>query len=159
MTNYKIPFSVNSNCITVNHKNPVINNITINQKFNSLVFLHTCNLNKKILLSYQFFDYSDREIIGYYEVIYEESLKELIPIRYGINIYNFNSNYKEVIKSLYYFTTPVIIKTQKNNIIAYSYEWINPHQSKLIRYINLKFTDNSKEGRLHLLAITGIRVS
>jgi hypothetical protein len=69
-----------------------VNNIRINEDVNSLIFLHACakpaNNEKAYRMIYNFDDTAD--LLGWYEVVYEDDFMLTIPIRYGVNILEWN---------------------------------------------------------------------
>ena len=76
-------------------KNPLpgsLNGIKIGEDVSSLIFLHACAIPSGNQKSYfnipNFFDSAD--LLGWYEIVYEDGLKEIIPIQYGVNILEWN---------------------------------------------------------------------
>ncbi|NCU03564.1 MAG: family 20 glycosylhydrolase, partial [Chitinophagaceae bacterium] len=69
-----------------------VKNISINEDVSSLIFLHASALpagNQKAYFNIpNFFDTPD--LLGWYEVIYEDGYKEIVPIQYGVNILEWN---------------------------------------------------------------------
>ena len=69
-----------------------VRGIRIGKDATSLIFLHACALpatNKEpYRLIWDMHDSAD--LLGWYEVVYEDGLPELIPIRYGVNILEWN---------------------------------------------------------------------
>ena len=64
----------------------------MNKDVNSIIFLHACaaeGSNKKAYdMIYNFEETA--ELLGWYEVVYEDGFIETIPIRYGLNILDWN---------------------------------------------------------------------
>ena len=70
-----------------------ITGIPVNEDVSSLLFLHACALpagNQKAYYNIpDFFDTSD--LLGWYEIVYEDGFRINVPIQYGVNILEWNS--------------------------------------------------------------------
>jgi hypothetical protein len=134
-----------------------IEGITVNEDVSSLIFLHACALpaeNQKAYFNIpDFFDTAD--LLGWYEIIYEDGFKSIIPIQYGVNILEWNPGSEERLdlregetgspQNVYcYQADPVACSTDPagNPITFYSFEWVNPRFGKKISKININGTEN-----------------
>jgi hypothetical protein len=136
-------------------KNPLpvsLNGIKIEEDVSSLIFLHACAIPSGNQKSYfnipNFFDSSD--LLGWYEIVYEDGLKEIIPIQYGVNILEWNPGGEKSLDTkegdtgsaqhaYCYEADPVACSSEKNGnpITFFSYEWVNPRFGKVIKEVNL----------------------
>ena len=66
--------------------------IEIGEDATSLLFLHACAIPATNKEAYRLiWDMADSaDLLGWYEIIYEDGLPEIIPIRYGVNILEWN---------------------------------------------------------------------
>ena len=144
-------------------KNPFpieVKGISINEDVSSLIFLQACALPAGNLKAYfnipNNFDASD--LLGWYEIIYEDGLKEIVPIQYGINILEWNPLGKGSIntnegetgsaqKTYCYEADPINCSDIKENPITFfAFEWVNKRFGKKIKEVNL-------HGSLHYQAL------
>jgi hypothetical protein len=136
------------------NENPLtteVKGIQINEDVSSLLFLHACALpagNQKAYFNIpNFFDSAD--LLGWYEVIYEDGFKAIIPIQYGVNIMEWNPGGDKSLdkrvgdtgsdqKAYCYEADPVSCSSATDNPITFfAYEWVNPRFGKVIKEINL----------------------
>lgn len=134
-----------------------ISGIQINEDVSSLIFLHACALPSENQKAYfnipDFFDSAD--LLGWYEVIFEDGFKTIIPIQYGVNILEWNPGCEDRLdkregetgsaQNMYcYAADPVLCSSDNKNrpITFFAYEWVNPRFGKVIKEINLHGTIN-----------------
>ena len=136
-------------------KNPLPNSvrgISINDDPSSLIFLHACALpsaNQKAYFNIpDFFDSAD--LLGWYEIVYEDGYKEIVPIQYGVNILEWNPGGEKSLdtregdtgspQSAYcYEADPVACSTDMKTspVTFFAFEWVNNRFGKTIREVNL----------------------
>jgi hypothetical protein len=136
-------------------KNPLPNavkGIKINEDVSSLIFLHACAIpsaNQKAYFNIpDFFDSAD--LLGWYEIVYEDGLKEIVPIRYGVNILEWNPGGKNSIdkregdtgspQSAYCYeadAVPCSADMKGNPVTFYAFEWVNKRFGKAVKEVNL----------------------
>jgi len=136
-------------------KNPLareVNGIIIDEDVSSLIFLQACALpsgNQKSYFDiYNTFDTSD--LLGWYEVIYEDGYKEIIPIQYGVNILEWNPGGEKSLdqaegdtgspqRAYCYEADRVDCSAESSTdpVSFYAFEWINPRFGKKISEVNL----------------------
>lgn len=125
--------------------------IELNEDVSSLIFLHACALpasNRKSY--YQIFNTFDTsDLLGWYEVVYEDGYKEIIPIQYGVNILEWNtmditySEHKNIRRrrgSSYCYEADLVncsSEEQNSPVYFFAYEWINKRFGKKIKEVNL----------------------
>jgi hypothetical protein len=131
--------------------------IMIEEDVSSLIFLHACALpagNQKSYFDiFNTFDTSD--LLGWYEVVYEDDYKEIIPIQYGVNILEWNPGGDKSLdraegdtgspQNAYSYEADRLncsSDPEKNPIYFFSYEWINKRYGKKIVSVNLVGSEN-----------------
>ena len=134
-----------------------VKGIRIDEDVSSLIFLHACALpagnQKSYFYLYNTFDSSD--LLGWYEVVYEDGYIEIIPIQYGVNILEWNPGGEKSLdkaegdtgsaQSAYCYAADAIdcsTDRSKNPISFYSFEWVNKRFGKKIIEVNLVGSDN-----------------
>ena len=134
-----------------------VNGIKIGEDVSSLIFLHACALpagNQKAYFNIpDFFDSAD--LLGWYEIVYDDGYKEVVPIQYGVNILEWNPGGEKSLdkkegdtgsaQNAYCFEgDPVACSADiKNNPITFfAFEWINPRFGKVIKEVNLHGSEN-----------------
>jgi hypothetical protein len=136
-------------------KNPFpgkVSGIKINEDVSSLIFLHSCArpaVNQKAYFNIpDFFDSAD--LLGWYEIVYDDGFKEIVPIQYGVNILEWNPGGEKSIdtregdtgsaQSAYcYMADPVDCSSDMKNkpITFFAFEWVNKRFGKVIKEVNL----------------------
>jgi len=114
--------------------------ILIGQDSTSLIFLHACAkaaTNKEAFRA--LWDQEDTaDLLGWYEVLYEDGLPEIVPIRYGVNILEWNWS-KGKSCGAYCYAADVIVcgQTSDGPITFFAYEWTSPRLGKVIEEVRL----------------------
>ncbi len=139
-------------------KNPLpgkMEGIVINEDVSSLIFLHACALpagNQKAYFNIpDNFDAAD--LLGWYEIVYEDGYKDIVPLQYGVNIMEWNPGGDKSLdtlegetgapqKAYCYEADPVNISVDTANIKFFAYEWVNKRFGKVIKEVNLYGTDH-----------------
>ena len=139
-------------------KNPLpnkIEKIAINEDVSSLIFLHACALpagNQKAYFNIpDMFDSPD--LLGWYEIVYEDGYKDVVPLQYGVNIMEWNPGGEKSLDTLVgetgapqkaycYEADPINISTDTSNIKFFAYEWVNKRYGKIIKEVNLFGSDH-----------------
>jgi Glycosyl hydrolase family 20, domain 2/Glycosyl hydrolase family 20, catalytic domain len=118
-----------------------VRGIRIGEDATSLIFLHACarpSTNKEAYrLIWDMRDSAD--LLGWYEVVYDDGFPELIPIRYGVNIleWNWRSHPR---RGAYCYGADEIVcgKDGESFISLFAFEWTSPRLGQVIREVNLK---------------------
>jgi hypothetical protein len=118
-----------------------VTGITIGQDATSLIFLHACAkpaTNKEAYrLIWDFDDSAD--LLGWYEVIYEDGLPEVIPVRYGVNILEWNWGAAQAAGAYCYGADRVTCgQGDQSPITFFAMEWTSPRLGKVIKEVRLK---------------------
>ncbi len=129
-----------------------VNGISVDEDVSSLIFLHACArpaANQKAYFNIpNFFDSAD--LLGWYEIVFEDGYKQIIPIQYGVNILEWNPGGEKSLdtregdtgspQSAYCFMAdPVICSTegQKVPVTFFAFEWVNTRFGKVIKEVNI----------------------
>jgi hypothetical protein len=131
--------------------------IAINEDVSSLIFLHACAIpaaNQKAYFNIpDFFDSAD--LLGWYEIVYEDGYIETIPIQYGVNILEWNPGGEKSLdtregdtgspQSAYCYEADAIRCSPgmvKDPVTFFAFEWVNKRFGKVIKEVNLHGTLN-----------------
>lgn len=134
-----------------------VEGIPVNEDVSSLIFLHACALPSENQKAYfnipDFFDTAD--LLGWYEVVYEDEYRISVPIQYGVNILEWNPGEENRLdknegetgspQNVYcYSADPVNCSSGLNSksLIFFAFEWVNPRFGKKIKEVNLCGTVN-----------------
>ena len=152
-----------------NIENNSVRGIKINRDVNSILFLHACaregNNQKAYSRIYDFYDTSD--LLGWYEIVYEDGFVVTVPVRYGVNILDwrwkqriagFEKPMVKYSQNQYAYNAPSVVCSRENSdpVTFFAFEWENPRFGKTISEINLcpaKF-NGSNQNSIILLAVS-----
>jgi Glycosyl hydrolase family 20, domain 2/Glycosyl hydrolase family 20, catalytic domain len=126
-----------------------VTGIPIGEAPTSLIFLHASARRAKNRDSYRMiWDQPDTaDLLGWYEVVYEDNFVVTVPIRYGVNILEWNWDQRESGKDLCYGADAVAVGDRvKERVTFFAYEWVNPRLGKVIQEIRLKGTTGFRGG-------------
>jgi hypothetical protein len=129
-----------------------VEGIKVNEDVSSLIFLQACALPSENQKAYfnipDFFDTAD--LLGWYEIVYEDGLKSIVPIQYGVNIMEWNPGSEARLdrnegetgspQNVYcYQADPVNCSSGSavNPVTLFAFEWVNPRYGKKIKEVNL----------------------
>jgi hypothetical protein len=115
--------------------------IQIAEDASSILFLHASAKPAGNIPAYEgTWNYADTaDLLGWYEVRYEDGLVETVPIRYGVNILEAGWGTGHVPGNLAYEAELVDCgEPGRDRITFFAYEWINPRPGIRIREIRLK---------------------
>ena len=113
-----------------------VKGITIGRDVSSLIFLHASinpgHISPAHCAPYNF--YNTAELLGWYEIVYEDGFKETIPIQHGVNIREYTSA-----ENCYYSDAIEI-----GDKVFYAFEWQNKRPGEIIKTVNLIGTENAR---------------
>jgi hypothetical protein len=115
----------------------------------SLMFLHASARRAKNRESYRLiWDQPDTaDMLGWYEVVYEDGFVTTIPIRYGVNILEWNWDKRTSARDYCYYADAVNVSGRAAQPITFfAYEWINPRLGKVVNEVRLKGTNGFRGG-------------
>lgn len=122
----------------------------------SLIFLHAAARPAANRESFRIlWDQQDTaDLLGWYEVVYEDGFIITIPVRYGLNILNWQHEPPKFTKHFnqrwYCYEADALNAGEVDRpVIYYAYEWINPRLGKVIREIHLKGTTQFRGASEH----------
>jgi hypothetical protein len=126
-----------------------VTGIPVGEAPTSLVFLHASAkpaLNRdSVRLIWDQQDTAD--LLGWYEVVYQDGFVTTVPVRYGVNILEWNWDERTSEDDYCYNADPVAIGAGiKDRVTFFAYEWVNPRLGKVIQEIRLKGTTGFQGG-------------
>jgi hypothetical protein len=126
-----------------------VTGIPVGEAPTSLIFLHASARPAKNRDSVRLiWDQQDTtDLLGWYEVVYEDNFVTTIPIRYGVNILEWNWDQRVSADDYCYDADALAVgEKRKDSVTFFAYEWINPRLGKVIREIHLKGTTGFRGG-------------
>ena len=126
-----------------------VTGIPVGESPTSLVFLHASARRAKNRESYRLiWDEQDTaDLLGWYEVVYEDGFMLTIPIRYSVNILEWNWDERVSARDYCYNADAVSVGGEETNLVTFfAYEWVNPRLGKVVREIHLKGTAGFRGG-------------
>jgi hypothetical protein len=108
--------------------------IPVGQDASSLIFLHAAEGPARNEPSYRFiYNFEDTaDLLGHYEVVYEDGFVTTIPIRYGANILERNWRASGKPGTYVYGADPI---DTGDDATFFAFEWVNPRFGKVIREV------------------------
>ena len=115
-----------------------VEGIEIGKDVSSLIFLHACAKPEKRDWDHRHnYNFADADaLLGCYEVIYDDGFVECVPIRYGVDILEWDGSSGNYC----YGADPVAcsLPDQPASATFYALEWTNPRFGKRIREVRLR---------------------
>ncbi len=126
-----------------------VTGIHVGEAVTSLIFLHAAARPASNKESFRLiWDQQDTaDLLGWYEIVYEDGFVTTIPIRYGVNILEWDWGKRPSAHSYCYGADVMPLGGHPNsNITFFAFEWINPRLGKVIEEIRLKGTRGFRGG-------------
>jgi hypothetical protein len=123
--------------------------IPVGEDATSLIFLHAAAKPATNKESFRLiWDPEDTaDMLGWYEVVYEDGFVTTIPIRYGVNITEWNWEKRDSARDYAYGADAVPVGGSASNPITFfAFEWVNPRLGKVIKEVRLKGTTGFRGG-------------
>jgi len=123
--------------------------IAIGLDATSLIFLHAAARPATNKESYRLiYDPDDTaDLLGWYEVVYADGFVTTIPIRYGVNIQEWNWAARTSAKDYCYAGDPIALGGAGDKAVTFfAYEWTNPRLGQTIASVRLKGTTGFRGG-------------
>ncbi len=120
---------------------PASGAIRIGADASSLIFLHATAQPARNAFAYrQIFNFADTaDLLGWYDVVYEDGLVMTVPIHYGVNILEWNWLRNAPPRSLAYQAELVdVSEPGRPPVSFFAFEWKNPRFGKVIKEVRLK---------------------
>lgn len=114
--------------------------IKIGHDVTSLIFLHACARAATNKGAYRvIWDEDDSaDLLGWYEVVYEDGLPEIIPVRYGVNILEWNWIKGRPARAYCPAADEVVCgQAPDGPITFFAYEWVSPRLGKVVEEVRL----------------------
>jgi len=126
-----------------------VTGIPVGEAPTSVIFLHASArraMNRdSVRLIWDQHDTAD--LLGWYEVVYEDDFVTTIPIRYGVNILEWNWDKRISYDDYCYNADPVAVgREEDRQVTFFAFEWVNPRLGKVIKEIRLKGTSGFRGG-------------
>jgi hypothetical protein len=120
-----------------------VSHINVGVDATSLIFLHACAKPAANREQYRLiWDMEDTaDLLGWYEVVYEDGYVLNIPIRYGVNILEWDWHKRASARDYCYGADALAVGSREDSpLTLFAFEWTNPRLGKIIREIRLKGT-------------------
>jgi glycosyl hydrolase family 20 len=125
-----------------------VDHISIGKDATSLIFLHAAaraaTNKEEFRLLWDPDDTAD--LLGWYEVVYEDGFVTTIPIRYGVNIQEWNWDKRTSAQDYCYGADAVTLGSTGDPITFFAFEWKNPRLGKKIVEVRLKGSTGFRGG-------------
>ncbi len=135
--------------------------IPVGQDVNSIVFLHASARQGRNDMAYRLIHNFNEtaELLGWYEITYEDGFIETVPLRYGINILDWRWRErislpdKESGAQKYVYEADAINCAGPGSapVTFFSYEWVNSRPGKVVKHVNLRSVENAKTSNAIIL--------
>ena len=111
--------------------------VRIDKDVSSIVFLHACRKPGYNRAAYTgTWNFADTaELVGWYEVTYEDGFVQTVPLRYAVNILDEGWIARKAPKDVAY---DAAVTTGADGKARFSFEWVNPRFGKVIREVRLR---------------------
>ncbi len=132
--------------------------VALGEDVSSLIFRHACLKQGRNGAAYaQPYNFADTaELLGWYEVEYEDRFVETIPVRYAVNILEEGWPTQQAPKDVAY---EAAIATRDDGKADFDFEWVNSRFGKAIREIRLKSVSENNPVVLRGLDVVKRRVA
>jgi hypothetical protein len=123
--------------------------IRVAEAVTSLVFLHAAARRATNKESFRLiWDPQDTaDLLGWYEIVYEDGFTTTIPIRYGVNILEWDWDKRSSAHDYCYGADPLAVGSDRDNSVTFfAFEWVNPRLGKVIEEVRLKGTMDFRGG-------------
>jgi hypothetical protein len=115
--------------------------IPLGEDVSSVVFLHACSPpSRNSMAFYETWDEADTaNLLGFYQVIYEDGLTETVPIRYGVNILEAGWGKHHEPRNVAWQAELVDCgQNERERATFFAFEWINPRFGRRVKEIRLE---------------------
>jgi hypothetical protein len=118
-----------------------VTGISVGDAPTSLIFLHATARRARNREGYRLiWDQPDTaDLLGWYEVVYEDGFVTTIPIRYGVNILECGWDKRDSAHDYCYNADALAVGGEgTDRVTFFAYEWINPRLGNVIQELRLK---------------------
>ena len=114
--------------------------IPVGEDVSSLIFLQACARPASSVPGYTYiFNFPDTaDLLGWYEVVYQDGFVVTVPIRYGVNIREWDWQKTRGRRGEVYWADAVNVGGPPDAPITFfAYEWVNPRLGKVVKEVRL----------------------
>jgi hypothetical protein len=122
--------------------------VRLGEDVSSIIFLHAAAKQANNIPAYEgTWNYADTaDLLGWYEVTYDDGFVEAVPLRYGVNILETGWGTSHIARNLAYQADPVDCGEPGGaQLTFFAYEWINSRPGIRVREIHLKGSSKFKD--------------
>ncbi len=133
--------------------------IEIGEDVSSVLFLHACakSASNDWVDRYVFNPEDTADLIGWYDVVYEDALVLTVPLRYRVNILEWNWDQASNPGNYCYEADLVRCgDAERHPITLFAYEWPNPRPGKVIKEIRVKAARQFRNTRDEVIPVNGV---
>ena len=130
-----------------------VGGISLNVSPLSLIFLHAAARPAANKESFRLIwdQHDTADLLGWYEVVYEDGFVTTIPIRYGVDILEWDWQQRvdapgNTSARYCYSAGAASLGTEEHPITFFAFEWMNPRIGKVIRELRLSGTSGFRGG-------------
>ena len=133
--------------------------IEIGEDVSSVLFLHACAkpASNDWVDRYVYNPEDTADLIGWYEVVYEDALVLTVPLRYRVNILEWNWD-QATNPGNYCYEADLVRcgEAEGHPITLFAFEWPNPRPGKVIKEIRMKAARQFRNTRNELIPENGV---
>ncbi|RPI27952.1 MAG: hypothetical protein EHM61_06740 [Acidobacteria bacterium] len=133
--------------------------IEVSQDASSVLFLQACAkpASNDWVDRYVYNPDDTADLVGWYEVLYEDALVLTVPLRYRVNILEWNWDQAKSPSNYCYEADLVCFSEEEGNPITFfAFEWPNPRPGKVIKEIRLKAARQFRNTRDEVIPENGV---
>jgi hypothetical protein len=133
--------------------------IAIKEDVNSILFLHASAkpASNDWVDRYVYNPEDTADLLGWYEVVYEDSLVLTVPLRYRVNLLEWNWDQAKNPGNYCYGADLVSCEKDGGNPITFfAFEWPNPRPGKAIKEVRLRVARQFRNTRSEVIAENGV---
>ncbi len=126
--------------------------VRIDSDVSSLIFLHACRKEGSNRAAYSgtWNPADTADLVGWYEVAYEDGFVGTVPLRYGVNILEEGWLARQAPKDLAY---EAALSGGREGKARFSFEWVNPRFGKVIREVRLRSASEANPVSLEKVSV------
>jgi hypothetical protein len=132
--------------------------VRIDRDVSSIIFEHACKKPGYNRAGYVgTWNFADTaELLGWYEVTYEDGFVQTVPVRYAVNILDEGWTARKAPKDVAY---DAALRTSEGGKARFAFEWVNPRFGKAIREVRLKSVSDANPVTLEKVSVVPARIS
>ena len=121
--------------------------IPVGEDSSSLIFLHASARpsGNEVVDRYVYNVEDTADLLGWYEMLYEDGLVLTVPIRYGVNILEWNRSENRESRTYCYGADQVPAGARGKPFDLFAWEWTNPRLGKRMEEVRLKIARDFRD--------------